>query len=205
MKLRAENLHAWRSDRHVLRGVDFELADGQVMQIGGPNGSGKTTLVRTVCGLSHPEEGRVLWNGAETRADLPGFHSKLAYLGHDVPLTLELTVRENLTYWIGLRRVNAAADIELALRTTGVAALAERFVRTLSAGQKRRVALAGVLALAAPVWLLDEPTTNLDAEGQSLVASLVQQHAAGGGLAIVAGHQPLALNTLALRQLDLAG
>lgn len=204
MQLRAENLHVWRGDRHVLRGVAFELADGQILQVGGPNGAGKTTLLRTLCGLVYAEEGRVLCDGSDVQTDFAGFHSQLAYLGHDVPLKPELTVRENLGFWIGLRRTNASAAVEPSLRATGVEMLHDRFARTLSAGQKRRVALAGVLAVAAPLWLLDEPTTNLDADGQQLVAELIGQHAARGGLVILAVHQTLQLPSTAVRRLELA-
>jgi heme exporter protein A len=204
MDLRAENLHVWRGDRHVLRGVHFELRSGEMLEIGGPNGSGKTSLLRTLCGLVHAEEGRILWNGRDTTTDRAGFHASLAYVGHEVPLKAELTVRENLGYWVGIRRLQADADVERALRTTGVHSLRDRFARTLSAGQKRRVALAGVLALATPLWLLDEPTTNLDAEGQTLVTRLIEEHVAQGGLVIAAVHHSLGITAARHRRLELA-
>jgi heme exporter protein A len=204
MHLRAENLHVWRGERHVLRGIAFDLHDGQVMQIVGPNGSGKTSLLRTLCGFVYPETGRVLWNGEDARKDLAAFHSSLTYVGHDVPLKPELTVRENLVYWVGLRRLEPQGDIDRSLHLTGVDALGDRLVRTLSAGQKRRAALAGVLALAAPLWLLDEPATNLDAAGQSLVAQLIEQHVSGGGLVIAAVHRGLGIAGQYLTQLELA-
>jgi len=201
--LKAENLHVWRGDRHVLRGVGFELHAGEVLQLTGPNGAGKTSLLRTVCGLVYPEEGHVLWNGADARQDAASFHASLTYLAHDVPLKADLTAFENLTYWVGLRRAVAGAGIEQALERTGADAQRHRLVRTLSAGQKRRVALAGLLAIAAPLWLLDEPTTNLDAEGQALVARMVEAHAARGGLVVAAVHHPLAVSESRLRRLEL--
>jgi heme exporter protein A len=204
MHLRAENLHVWRGDRHVLRGVAFDLHEGQVMQIVGPNGSGKTSLLRTLCGFVYPETGRILWNGEDARKDLAAFHSSLTYVGHDVPLKPELTVRENLVYWVGLRRLEPQGEIDRSLHLTGVHALGDRLVRTLSAGQKRRAALAGMLALAAPLWLLDEPTTNLDAAGQSLVAQLIEQHVSAGGLVIAAVHHALGIAAPYLTQLELA-
>src|SRR3979490_2204477 len=109
-RLDVESLPLWRGDRHVLRGVGFSLSGGECLQVTGPNGSGKTSLLRTVCGLMYPEEGRVLWEGRDVRSDLRTFHCALAYLGHEPPLKADLSARENLRYWIGVRhRVGAAA------------------------------------------------------------------------------------------------
>src|SRR5215469_12008383 len=165
-RLKVENLHLWRGERHVLRGVRFALDAGACIEVTGVNGAGKTTLLRVLCGLIFPEEGRVLWNGADVRLDLSSFHATLAYLGHEPPLKADLTARENLRYWIGVRRRLADGELDAALARVGADSWCDRLVRTLSAGQRRRVALAGLALLIVPLWVLDEPTTNLDREGQ---------------------------------------
>jgi len=203
LTLRGENLHLWRGERHVLRGVALEVSGGQVLQVTGANGAGKTTLLRALCGLMHLEEGRVVWRGRDVREDLASFHRALTYLGHEPPLKADLTACENLRYWVGLRRRIAAAQVASALESVGIPGLANRLVRTLSAGQRRRVALAALLLLAVPLWLLDEPTTNLDAEGQSLVGRLIERHAESGGLAVAAVHHELSVNPQLLRRLEL--
>src|SRR6516162_1739460 len=101
-RLEVENLHLWRGERHVLRGVRFALARGACLEVSGANGAGKTSLLRALCGLIYPEEGRVLWEGRDVRADLRAFHAAIAYLGHEPPLKADLTGRENLRYWIGI-------------------------------------------------------------------------------------------------------
>lgn len=201
--LKGENVHLWRGDRHVLRGVHFSVSGGQCLQLTGPNGAGKTTLLRTVCGLSYAEEGRISWRGADVREDLPAFHAQLAYLGHEPPLKMELTARENLHYWVGVRRRFSQAGLDAALERVGATRWADRPVRTLSAGQKRRTALAGLTLMRVPLWLLDEPTTNLDREGQKLVGQLIDEHLAEGGLAMAAVHHELAISPQGLRRLEL--
>ena len=202
--LRGEGLHLWRGDRHVLRGVTLELRSGEVVQLTGSNGAGKTTLLRILSGLIYPEEGRVLWAGANIREDLRAFHAQMAYVGHEPPLKADLNARENLRYWVGVRRPLSAIDIEKALDEVGADEWRERAARTLSAGQKRRVALAGLKLIGATLWLLDEPTTNLDSAGQSLVNRMIEEHAARGGMVIAAVHHELAMTSLTPRQMQLA-
>jgi heme exporter protein A len=202
--LEAENLQLWRGDHHVLKGVGFTLSRGECLQVTGSNGAGKTTLLRTLCGLMVPEEGRVLWEGRDVRTDLPAFHSALMYLGHEAPLKADLTARENLYYWIGVRRRTPGSGLDAALARVGADACRERLVRTLSAGQKRRVALAGLALMFCPLWLLDEPTTNLDAEGQQLVGALMAEQLARGGAIVVATHQQLPAAVRAARRLEMA-
>ena len=199
LELRGEGLHLWRGDRHVLRGVSLQLRGGEILQLTGSNGAGKTTLLRVLSGLVYPEEGDVLWRGANVRQDLGAFHAELAYVGHEPPLKADLTARENLHYWVGIRRPIDSAAIERALDEVGAEDWRDRAVRTLSAGQRRRVALAGLALLAVPLWLLDEPTTNLDTAGQSLVNRMLEAHVARGGMAVAAVHHELTANAKVLR------
>ncbi|MEP7243387.1 MAG: cytochrome c biogenesis heme-transporting ATPase CcmA [Gammaproteobacteria bacterium] len=202
--LRGEELHLWRGDRHVLRGVSLELREGEIVQLTGANGAGKTTLLRTLCGLIYPEEGRVLWAGTDIREDLSAYHAQLAYVGHEPPLKADLTAHENLRYWVGVRRQLAKSAIDTALDEVGADEWRDRATRTLSAGQRRRVALAGLKLLAAPLWLLDEPTTNLDTAGQSLVSRMIEEHVTQGGMVMAAVHHELPVPSRPVRRLDLS-
>jgi heme exporter protein A len=201
--LTVQGVHLWRGDRHVLRGVSFEGSAGKCVLLTGKNGAGKTTLIRAIAGLLDPEEGQVFWRGAPARTRRDVFHAELAYLGHEPPLKGDLSARENLKYSIGIRRSCSTAEIDAALTRTGATAFADRATRMLSAGQRRRVALAGVLLTNAVLWLLDEPTTNLDADGQQLVRELIGEHLARQGIVVAAVHHPLALPSEQLVTLEL--
>jgi heme exporter protein A len=202
-RLEGENVHLWRGDHHVLRGVGFQVRAGQCLQLTGANGAGKTTLLRTACGLAYPEGGKITWCGENIRKDIHAFHARLAYLGHEPPLKAELTARENLHYWVGVRRKLERLERDRALERVGGEDWADRPVRTLSAGQKRRAALAGLTLMRVPLWLLDEPTTNLDAEGQALVGELIDEHLQAGGLALAAVHHELTVSADGLQRMEL--
>jgi heme exporter protein A len=201
--LKVSGLHLWRGDRHVLRNVNFAADTGQCVLLTGKNGAGKTTLLRAIAGLLDPEEGQVTWRGEAARQSRDEFHSQLAYLGHEPPLKGDLSGRENLRFLVGIRRAVTASEIDAALARTGATGFSDRAVRMLSAGQRRRIALAAVLLSGALLWLLDEPTTNLDVDGQQLVAQLIDDHVSRGGIVVAAVHHPLTLSSGALVGLEL--
>jgi len=201
--LSVQGLHLWRGDRHVLHDVGFDGVPGKCVLLTGKNGAGKTTLIRAIAGLLDPEEGQVFWRGAPARSQRDEFHAELAYLGHEPPLKGDLSALENLEYSVGIRRTVTSAEIQAALTRTGAISFADRPTRMLSAGQKRRVALAGVLLANAVLWLLDEPTTNLDADGQQLVRDLISEQLARGGIVVAAVHHSLSLPAAQIHALEL--
>jgi heme exporter protein A len=202
-QLAVENLHLWRGEQHVLRGVSFEVQGGGCLQVLGANGAGKTTLLRALCGLTPLESGRIAWRGQDVLADRADYHGALAYLGHDNGLKGDLTVAENLRYALALRRKVSPAAIAAALEGVGIAEVGGSLLRHLSAGQRRRVALARLGLVGAALWLLDEPGSNLDEAGQSLLGQLLAQQLSSGGIAVVATHRTLELPTGQLSSLAL--
>jgi heme exporter protein A len=202
-EITAENLHLWRGETPVLQGTSFELGGGTCLQVLGANGSGKTTLLRALCGLLPLEQGRVCWRGADIARDLSAYHADLAYLGHENALKADLTAIENLRYGTALRHRLPAGDFAAALSRVGLGEQATAPVRRLSAGQRRRVALARLALMDAALWILDEPASNLDAAGQDILQGLLERHLREGGAAIVATHQVLGLEPETLRTLTL--
>lgn len=200
--LDVDQVHVWRGNRHVLKGVSLTLRPRELMHVSGANGTGKTTLLRVICGLLRPEQGRVSWFGRPISSVRDEYQASLAYASHEPALKGDLTALENLHFAVGLKRRVTADELRASLERTGVAGCAELPARVLSAGQRRRVAMARVLAMSATLWLLDEPFTNLDAAGSELMCSLLQSHVARGGAALVVAHQNLEID-VDMRRLDL--
>ena len=199
--LAVEKVHVWRGDRHVLKGVSLTVGPGELLHVSGANGAGKTTLLRVVAGLLRPEQGAVHWRGAAILAARSEYQAALAYASHEPALKSDLTALENLRFLVGLKRPVSLSELGASLERTGVAQCADLPARVLSAGQRRRVAMARVLAYRASLWLLDEPFTNLAAANNlillfacALMSTLLEDHVAAGGAALVVAHHDLNLS-----------
>jgi heme exporter protein A len=202
-RLEGRAINVWRGDRHILRDVSFSLREGEFLKLTGPNGVGKTTLIRVVCGLLPAETGTVEWRGKAVDSSNDEYHADMSYLGHLNSLKADLTARENLKFLAGLREALTDAEIDAALERVGILSRGDLAARSLSAGQKRRLALARLLLSGAILWILDEPVTNLDVAGVGLVEDLVREHVGRGGLALAAAHQRLLDDEPFLRRLEL--
>ncbi len=181
-----------RGGRTVFQGLGFALEAGGALLLHGPNGTGKSSLLRILAGLLRPAGGRLLWNGAGVREDTEAHRARLHYVGHLDALKPLMTPRETLGFFAAMR--GHAAGPEAALGRLGIADLMEVPGRYLSAGQKRRVALARLVASPARLWLLDEPTVTLDVEATARLEAMMAEHRAAGGMVIVATHTGIALD-----------
>lgn len=197
MRIWASALQCRRGEREVFRDLSFAIDAGDALQITGRNGSGKSSLLRIVAGLLPATGGTVGCEGGT--AEIP-LAEQTHYVGHLDAIKPSLTVAENLGFWT---RFLGGTDraIAPALDTLGLGTLAGLPAAYLSAGQRRRLSLARLLTATRPLWLLDEPTTALDASGQARLAALMQAHRAQGGLIMAATHTPIGL--AAPRQLQL--
>jgi heme exporter protein A len=201
--LEARAIHVWRGERHLLRGVSFQLQIGELLQVTGPNGIGKSTLLRSACGLLPVEGGEFHSRGAPVEKQREEFDAQLAYLAHSNALKAELTAEENLRYELTLRRAVTSDEVTNALALLGIPQCAKLPMRVLSAGQRRRLSLARVVLCKATLWILDEPSTNLDAAGISLLENLMTEHLERGGAILTAAHHGLLNGHRAVRNLEL--
>ena len=194
-----------RGDRRLFSGLDFAVSPGTFVQLTGPNGSGKTSLLRILCGLLAPAEGEVTWQGANIRSLGEEYFTSITYLGHRHGVKDELSAVENLRISNALNGIAVSKDRARAvLQQMGLAGRELLPARLLSEGQRKRVALARLLVCNTKLWLLDEVMTSLDKGAVALVRSLIENHLAGGGIAIVATHQELELSALQTKRLELA-
>ncbi|MBO9649795.1 MAG: cytochrome c biogenesis heme-transporting ATPase CcmA [Variovorax sp.] len=197
--LTAHGLGFCRAGRSVFSGIDFALGPGELLQVTGANGSGKTSLLRVLSGLLRPDEGELRWYARPVRAGETGYLQALAYVGHADGIDPDLSAMENLQFAMRVAGgTPMPAQIESALTAFGMMSAIHAPVRTLSQGQRRRVALARLALLPRTLWLLDEPLTSLDERAADCFHAQLDAHLEGGGMAVVATHQPLAVDGRAL-------
>ena len=187
--LAADELAARRGGRVVFAGLSLRAAAGEALLLLGPNGAGKSTLLRLLAGLLRPAAGRLTWEGEEIALDAAAHGARTRYLGHQDAIKPSLTPAEDLAFWARLR----GGDPTAALAALGLSALAGLPCRRLSAGQRRRLALARLVLGDAPLWLLDEPTLGLDTASVARLGTLLAAHRARGGIVLAAPHLPLPL------------
>jgi heme exporter protein A len=197
MKLSGAGLACFRGGRQVFSDLSFAVGPGEALLVLGPNGVGKSTLLRLVAGLVRPSGGELALEGGDPELTIG---EQAHYLGHQDALKPALSVIENLTFWT---RFLGGAATKPALAAVGLDGIAELPAAYLSAGQRRRLSLARLIAIERPIWLLDEPTSALDSAAQAALAALMANHLAGGGLILAAAHGPIGLD--GARELRLGG
>ncbi len=186
-RLTVQDLACRRGDRLLFRGLSFDLECGELLQIVGANGTGKSSLLRILAGLLRPFAGSVSTSG------------RVALLDERLPLDEHLALEESFAFW---DRIDRDASTANDIASVGLTGLADVPVRYLSTGQRKRAALLHAIATKPEIWLFDEPLNGLDAAGAAMLLNEIRAFRADGGIAIVASHQPVALDEL--RTLDLA-
>ena len=202
--LEGKDLACVRGERTLFSHLDFALNEGELLLVQGPNGSGKTSLLRMVCGLLAPEFGEIQWRGEEIGAARETYHAEMAYFGHAPAVKEDLTATENLDFSCRLAGVAVNGDqVKGALGHLGLGHCLNLPTKSLSQGQRRRVALARLMLAKAKLWILDEPLTALDQAALQLVQTLIGEHLRQGGMAMLTTHQPVMITGIEPRTLSL--
>ncbi len=193
-----------RGERRVFAGLGFSLGSGGALVLSGPNGSGKSSLLRLMAGLLKPASGSLAWDGEDMKEDPEAHNGRLHFVGHLDAVKPVLSVAENLSFWASLRSPAPppGGGPAAALEAFGIANLAEVPGRFLSAGQKRRLSLARVLAAPAPLWLLDEPATALDRDAIARLEEAIRGHRGGGGMVVASTHAEIGLDGAEVLELE---
>jgi heme exporter protein A len=201
MQLAADSLTCIRGGRTVFAGLSFSVGRGEALAVTGRNGAGKSSLLRVIAGLVHLAAGKLILTGGEAEASVA---EQAHYLGHQDALKGSLSVRENLAFWIDFLGGSRDA-VSDALEAVDLAPLAGLPADYLSAGQRRRLSIARLVAVKRPLWLLDEPTSALDVQSQDRLAGVMRSHLNSGGLIIAATHGPIGLDAPRELRLGAAG
>jgi heme exporter protein A len=199
--LSIRNLTCERGRRELFSKLSFELHPGELLYIRGANGSGKTTLLRSICGLSRPTAGDILWHDKPVAEQVNEYHQQLCYLGHRNGLHPELTAYENLQNDISLHAETSTENTQTALQAAGIADKTDVAVKYLSQGQQRRVALCKCLLRNSKLWVLDEPFTALDDKAIDWFINVIGQHLVNGGMVLLTTHQETAVSTHVTREI----
>ncbi len=200
-RFRGEGLACVRGDRLVFTALDFDLGPGDTLLLTGPNGSGKSSLLRLMAGLAAPEAGAILWDDLAPGREAEQHYARLHYVGHLDSVKPHLSVAENLALWVSLRG-GGADEVAAGLKAFGLSRLAGIAGRFLSAGQRRRLALARLGATRVPLWLLDEPTVALDAESVTALMAAIAAHRAAGGIAVIATNVDIVIDGAGVLELS---
>jgi len=201
--LETVNLSCARGDRTLFRELSFLLHPGELLHITGSNGAGKTTLLRTLCTLTRPAEGEIRWSGRDVRVLGDEYRARLSYVGHLNAIQGELSPPENLRACAEFAGGADATRIDTALTRLSLDAYHDFPAKILSQGQKRRLALARLLILDRPLWVLDEPFAALDVRSVEIVTDILAEHVEHDGLAIITSHQALDIGSNRMRTLNL--
>lgn len=203
--LRVQKLECIRGDRSLFRDFAFDLRNGGLLQVHGQNGSGKTSLLRMICGLLPPATGEIAWNGTPVREAADDYKASLSYVGHLNGVKDEFNAIENLRLSARLIDLESSdAAVHDALEGFGLSAVKHLPCKVLSQGQRRRLALARLkLSRARPLWVLDEPFAALDSAGIAAMSSLLEDHLARGGLALLTTHQDVPIVAPGMQSIQL--
>jgi heme exporter protein A len=201
--LQTRDLKCVKDDRVLFEGLDLDLEPGRILLVEGRNGSGKTSLLRILTGLSLPESGTVLWRGKPIDKVGPEYYEQVTYVGHHDGLKRDLTALENLRLAQAMGKPSAL-DLDEVLERVNLYRFGENFVSTLSAGQKRRLALARLIATEALVWIMDEPFTSLDKASMALFQEIFERHLRQGGVIVLTSHHDIEMPDQDVQRLNLS-
>ncbi|MEH6503514.1 MAG: heme exporter protein A [Cycloclasticus sp.] len=203
MTLCVENLNCWRGKQALFEKLSFTLEPKKLLLVEGSNGCGKTTLLKIIAGLRQPNGGGVRWKQKQLNEVFDDYKTQLKWLGHNNALNRNLSVRENLSVVLKLSS-SRDADIETAIQKFGLSSQQHTLVKQLSAGMKRRLAIARLIIGRSSVWILDEPQTSLDKAGIKLFESMTTDFLDQGGMVVMASHQPLSIQNEYIQRLSLS-
>ena len=200
--LNIKNLACWRNDQVLFNNLNLSLSPANVLFLQGENGSGKTSLLRILCGFRLADEGDIFWDNESVLSNYEYFQN-ISYVGHKNGIKDELTAEENLNL---MRSMATASDIktENVLKQIGLFKQADVLTRQLSAGQKRKLALARLMMTNNSFWILDEPFTSLDVASVGFFEELIKQHITRGGMLILTSHHDIDLTGLSVNRFSLS-